>query len=119
MEQSECSQSRVTAAQRVTWFGLVLNLVLGAIQVLVGYWCHSRALIADGVHSLSDLATDVAVLWGVRFAELPTDYNHHYGYYKATNLVFGFIAVGILFTSGMILIDSFQALFQQTSVVPH
>jgi len=67
---------------RITWIGLVLNLLLGVAKCVAGIVFGSKALIADGAHSLLDLLTDVAVLFGLYIANKPEDANHHYGHHK-------------------------------------
>lgn len=64
---------RRTAADRVTLVGVLVNLVLSAGKAVVGWTCHSSALIADAGHSLSDLFSDFITLWAVQIARLPPD----------------------------------------------
>ncbi|MBG0777786.1 MAG: cation transporter [Desulfovibrionaceae bacterium] len=88
---------------RVTWVGLVINLVLAAVKVGAGLAGSSRAVVADGVHSLTDLATDVAVLAGARLWNRPPDETHPYGHGRIETIItvgiglalFG-VAVGIV-----------------------
>lgn len=54
-------------------------LSYNATQGTLGVATHSNALIADAVHSLSDLLSDFVTLWSVRVARLPPDPNHPYG----------------------------------------
>ena len=56
-----------TKIKRVTIVGSIINIFLALAKISVGYVFNSQALIADGVHSFSDLITDVAVLFGVKF----------------------------------------------------
>lgn len=71
---------------RVTQVGLLLNLLLGLGKCLSGWWLGSKALLADGAHSLLDLLTDVAVLLGLSMANKPEDANHLYGHHKFASL---------------------------------
>jgi len=82
--------------RRVTVVGMVLNIVLAALKGVVGVLFKSQALVADGVHSLSDLVTDVAVLLGVRYWSAPADEEHPYGHGKIEALVSLFIAVALV-----------------------
>jgi len=82
----------VAEVRRVTLVGLVLNVVLAALKGVVGVLFKSQALVADGVHSLSDLVTDLAVLLGVRYWSAPADEEHPYGHGKIEALVSLFIA---------------------------
>ena len=50
----------------ITYIGMTVNIILAVIKIIIGLLAASLALVADGIHSLSDLATDVAVLLGLR-----------------------------------------------------
>jgi cation diffusion facilitator family transporter len=78
----------------VTWFGALINLVLSGAKIAVGLLAPSQALLADGVHSLSDLVSDVAVLAGLRIAQRPADANHPYGHARFDTLTA--LSVGLL-----------------------
>lgn len=80
------------AADRVTFVGVIVNLLLSAGKFAAGAACHSSALIADAGHSLSDLFSDFVTLWAVQVARLPPDDDHPYGHGK-------FESVGSLFLS--------------------
>ncbi|MFH1501637.1 MAG: cation diffusion facilitator family transporter [Candidatus Eisenbacteria bacterium] len=71
----------------VTWLGIGVNLVLGALKVTVGLATGAQALVADGLHSISDLLTDAAVLAGLHISARPADSDHHYGHRRVTTLV--------------------------------
>lgn len=73
--------------QRVTWAGLVINVALSIAKFWVGWWGHSHALMADAVHSASDIATDVAVLVGDFFWSKPADANHPHGHRQLETFV--------------------------------
>jgi cation diffusion facilitator family transporter len=75
--------------------------------------------VVDGIHSLSDLGSDVAVLVGIRMATAPPDPQHPYGHHKVTSLVTLLISAGILFFCSLIFIDSTRALLGGTTAVPH
>lgn len=84
----------------ITWVGLLLNLLLGCVKVGGGWLLQSKALLADGAHSLLDLLTDIAVLVGLSLASKPEDESHHYGHYK-------FASFAKFFVGGMLLLFSF------------
>lgn len=81
----------------VTLAGLVLNLALSALKVWLGLLGSSYAVVADGVHSLSDCATDVAILVGVRFWSKPPDEGHPHGHRRIETLVT--ISIGFSLTA--------------------
>ena len=80
MSASASSSERYATMRRVTLVGAVLDLALGVTKILGGLWTHSQSLVADGVHSLSDLATDVLVLYAAKHAHVPPDAEHPYGH---------------------------------------
>ncbi|TAK92666.1 MAG: cation transporter [Aquabacterium sp.] len=91
---------RHAVAKRSTLVSVVVNLVLTTVQVLVGVFAHSQALIADGIHSLSDLIADFVVLLANQHSRKEADDDHHYGHHRyetAASLVLGalLLSVGI------------------------
>jgi len=86
----------------ITLWGALLNIVLLIVKIVSGLLIRSSALIADGVHSLTDLATDLLILIGARLSSRPADETHPYGHRKfdtiASQLIaFILIAVGFGF----------------------
>ncbi|MBN1197608.1 MAG: cation transporter [Candidatus Aminicenantes bacterium] len=67
---------------RVTLWGALANILLSLAKFAAGIVGHSQALVADGVHSLSDLGSDLVVVGGLRLAARPEDHNHRYGHGK-------------------------------------
>ncbi len=78
---------RVREISRVTWVGAAANIALITLKAAGGLLAGSTALLADGVHSLSDLATDVAVLVGVRYWSAPADASHPHGHRKIESII--------------------------------
>jgi cation diffusion facilitator family transporter len=67
---------------RTTWSSLGVNILLAAGKFAVGLTASSAALIADGVHSLVDLVSDIAAILGLKYADLPKDDDHPYGHHR-------------------------------------
>ncbi len=91
---------RASAASRSTWVSVVVNVILTIIQITVGTLAKSQALVADGIHSLSDLVADFVVLFAGHHAKKDADADHPYGhqrYETAASLVLGalLLAVGV------------------------
>lgn len=85
--------------RRVTWWGLAVNLLLAAFKVTAGLLGHSQAVVADGIHSITDTITDVAVILGSYFWSRPADDSHPYGHKRLETTVSIFIG-GMLFLAG-------------------
>lgn len=85
---SDVAKSRTgkSPEERITAVSIAVNAGLTGLKLGVGLWGRSAALIADAVHSLSDFATDFAVLAGVHFARKPQDEDHRYGHGKYETL---------------------------------
>jgi cation diffusion facilitator family transporter len=89
---------RHAVARRSTYVSVVVNLVLTVLQVVVGVVAHSQALVADGIHSLSDLVADFVVLLAARHSHKAADEDHHYGhqrYETAASLVLGVLLLSV------------------------
>lgn len=99
---------RFAAAQKSTWVSICINLMLTVLQVAGGLFAHSQALMADGLHSLSDLLSDILVLFANRHGNRHADAKHPYGHARvetATTLILGgFLAalgVGLLVAAAL------------------
>lgn len=89
---------RAAAASRSTWVSVAVNLVLAVVQIVVGIWAKSQALVADGVHTLSDLVADFVVLFANHHAQKAPDEEHPYGHHRfetAASLVLGLLLLGV------------------------
>ena len=82
---------------RVTIIGSVGNLMLTLLKFFAGIVGHSAAMMADAVHSLSDLITDFVVIAFVRIAGKPQDTGHEFGHGKYETLATALIGLMLLF----------------------
>ena len=92
--------------ERITWIGLFTNLLLSGLKFFLGFFGSSQAVVADAVHSLSDMSTDIAILFGVKYWMAPPDEDHPYGHLRIETLittvigiVLAIVAFGIGFRS--------------------
>ncbi len=102
--------SRYRDVRRVTLVGLVVNLGLSVIKLLGGWLAQSQALIADGIHSLSDLITDAVVLYGAKHAHREADAEHPYGHARIETLVTVGIGVALIAVGVGIGVDALRRL---------
>src|ERR1019366_2169476 len=104
---------RFAAAQKSTWVSIGINVLLTTFQVSGGFFAHSQALMADGLHSLSDLLSDVLVLYANRHGNRHADANHPYGHARvetAATLILGtFLAVAKRVRSQMLVANAWHA----------
>ena len=106
------NQKQLKAGLRVTWFGLAANVVLIVIKFWGGTVGRSQALVADAVHSVSDVFSDIVVLFGLKWGRKVADEEHPYGHARIetiSSLVVGFIllvvALGIAYRSVISIYD--------------
>lgn len=76
---------RSVQARKSTLVSVVVNIFLSALQVVVGIFSGSQGLIADGMHSFSDLVADGVVLMANKKSRRPSDHDHHYGHWRYEN----------------------------------
>ena len=89
---------RSAAASRSTWVSVGVNVVLSITQIVVGVFAKSQGLIADGLHSMSDLVADFVVLFAAHHSRKGADAEHPYGHQRfetAASLVLGLLLLGV------------------------
>lgn len=85
-------------ASRVTIIGMILDAVLGIIKVIGGALFHSQALLVDGIHSFTDVASDLVVLGVMKVSRQEPDDDHPYGHQRIETfgtLVLGSILIAV------------------------
>lgn len=92
------AQANAAEASRCTWVSVWVNLLLTVLQIIVGLMAKSQALVADGIHSLSDLLSDFVVLLASRQSRKDADEDHPYGHQRfetGATLVLGLLLTGV------------------------
>ena len=97
---------------RVTIVGALVNVFLSIIKIGFGVLGQSAALIADGVHSLSDLATDLLVLVAVKLGAREADHDHPYGHRRFETIATVILGVGLIIVAGGIAWDIYERILQ-------
>jgi len=111
-------ESEIAAVSRVTWWGLAVNCFIALAKGVAGVIWSSQALVADAVHSVSDLVTDFAVIIGVRYWSAPADEEHPYGHGKIQALVTLFIAFALGVVAWELVAHTVGALRNRSSGSP-
>jgi cation diffusion facilitator family transporter len=108
--RKKLSAEDVKAADRITWIGVWMNVVLSAGKGVAGVAFHSSGLLADAVHSASDLASDAVTLVTLKYCARPPDARQPYGYGKYESI--GALSVSLLLIGGSagIVVHSFETL---------
>ena len=102
---------RARAARRITLLGATTNACQGLLKIVFGYLGHSHSLVADGVHSFSDLVTDLLVLLASHYGSQEADYNHPYGHARIETVATMLLAMVLVLAGMGILWDAGEHFF--------
>jgi len=93
------TERKIQMVRRVTFVGVLANIAIASAKAVAGVMCSSQALVADAVHSASDLVTDLVVVFSVRYWVAPADENHPYGHGKIEAFVTLAISAALVFAA--------------------
>lgn len=106
------------AAQRCTWVSVIVNVVLSILQVVIGVFAGSQALIADGIHSVSDLVSDFVVLLAGHHSKAAPDDDHQYGHYRYENAASFVLGILLLVVGISMLWAAVHKLLDPSAIAP-
>ncbi|MGA7800058.1 MAG: cation diffusion facilitator family transporter [Gammaproteobacteria bacterium] len=109
---SSAGDERYRASFRVTLVGALVNLVLAVVKILFGVVGQSQALVVDGVHSLSDLASDAMVMFAAKHANRDADEDHPYGHGRIETVATVVLGVFLILIGIGLGYDAGHRLFQ-------
>jgi cation diffusion facilitator family transporter len=107
---------RYQVAKKTSLINASVNSLLALFKIMIGYWGHSSALVADGIHSFSDLISDGLVLIAAKAGIKDPDQDHPYGHQRIETLAA--IVIAIIFMSAGVLIayDAIQHIINNTAL---
>ncbi|WNY28491.1 Manganese efflux system protein MneP [Methanimicrococcus stummii] len=106
------------AGVRVTVIGMLVNILLTIIKIGAGILGGSAALVADGVHSLSDLLSDFVVIFSIRVSAKPEDESHNFGHKKIESLASVTVGFMLLLAGAMILYEGAGSIYEFIQGIP-
>lgn len=106
------ADARFSAMRRVTLVGSLVNLTVSCAQIAGGLLTHSQALTADGLHTLSDLASDIVVLLAAKHGSQDADDEHPYGHRRIETLGSVIVGIALMAVAAGIAIQAFGHLLQ-------
>lgn len=115
---SENLNSDVRSVKNITIAGLLINLALCALKIFAGFLGKSQAVIADGIHSLSDSVTDIAVIVGANFWSKEPDTTHPYGHRKVETVITVLIGAALALVGIFLAYNAIITLHQQHERTP-
>ncbi|MDY7032461.1 MAG: cation diffusion facilitator family transporter [Thermodesulfobacteriota bacterium] len=117
-KMAETADSQVNSGYRVTLVGVLVNTFLIIFKFLAGIFGHSQALIADAVHSISDLVTDFVVLFGLKIGRKTPDKDHHFGHARFETLSSSIIGLGLISIAVYLGIEAAFNIYRHTEHHP-
>ena len=111
-------ETSATAGSKVTLVGVLVNTLLILLKLVAGIYGSSQALIADAVHSISDLFTDVVVLIGIKISKKPPDKTHHFGHARIETLASTIVGMALIGTALYIGIEASLTIYRHTEYHP-
>jgi cation diffusion facilitator family transporter len=109
---------RYQTGKKVSIISLISNTILAIIKITIGFFANSKALIADGFHTVSDMASTIIIMISIKFSETPADKNHPYGHEKAEALGTNILAVILILTAVFLGRDAILTLIRGNIAEP-
>ena len=115
---TESTTSSTKAGRNATLLGLFVNAFLILLKFIAGIFGDSQALIADAVHSVSDLFTDAVVLFGIKIGRKPPDKEHHFGHARIETLASAIVGLALIGTAVYLGIEAALNIHRHTEHHP-
>jgi len=103
---------RYRQTTKVTLVSVFVNIVLSFVKIVVGYLGHSQSLVADGIHSLSDLFSDALILVAAKHSHREADTNHPYGHGRFETIVTVGLGLLLIVVAGGIAVDAIRRILE-------
>jgi len=111
------TESRTDETTRITVVGAVVNVLMAVAKLAVGFVFGSPALVADGAHSFSDLATDAFVIVGARVSSRPPDETHTFGHGKYETLAAFLVGAALVAVGSFIVAEAALSLYRHEHII--
>lgn len=102
---------------RVTYIGALVNIFLTIIKIGIGFFGQSASLIADGIHSLSDLISDFFVIIAIKLGSREADHDHPYGHRRFETMATVLLGAGLVVVAGGIAWDAIERLLDPSKLL--
>ncbi|HLR21884.1 MAG TPA: cation diffusion facilitator family transporter [Tissierellaceae bacterium] len=97
---------------------LIINIILAMIKTVIGIISGSKAMLADGIHTMSDVVSTIIVLIGLKISSKEADSDHQYGHEKFESVFAKLLSIFLVLTGSYIGYEAFKSLSQGNIVKP-
>jgi len=104
---------REALAKKIAWISVISNVILTIGKIVIGWYGHSDAVFADGIHSAADVFASVIVLLVIKIANKPADKEHPYGHGKAEVIVSEIIGILLLLVAIYVAYEGISGFFHK------
>ena len=105
--------TREALAKKIAWISVISNVILTLGKIVIGWYGHSDAVFADGIHSAADVFASVIVLLVIKIANKPADKEHPYGHGKAEVIVSEIIGILLLLVAVYVAYEGISGFFHK------
>lgn len=111
------SEARLKVATKVSIITVIVNVVLSVVKIIIGTFGKSSSIVADGIHSMTDVFTTVIAYIGVKLSAKKADADHQYGHEKFEPVMSKVLATVLIVTALMIGYNGFKNIFRASELV--
>lgn len=104
---------RESLAKKIAWISVISNIILTLGKLFIGWYGHSDAVFADGIHSAADVFASVIVLSVIKIANKPADKEHPYGHGKAEVIVSGIVGILLFLVAIYVVYEGIMGFFHE------
>jgi cation diffusion facilitator family transporter len=112
------SEERFKIGIKISKITIIVNIMLSGVKLFAGILGRSGAMVADAIHSLSDVLSTIAVMIGLKLAKKPADQDHPYGHEKMEPIMAKILASILLITALLIGFNGIKSIINGTTVIP-
>jgi cation diffusion facilitator family transporter len=116
--KSNASEFKISFIKKAAYMAILINGIFGLLKTIGGFLFQSHALLADGLHSLSDLVIDFMMVIGGHWSHQAADEEHPYGHQRIETALTLLISLFLIFTGALIAFDALRGLFHPTFSKP-
>lgn len=107
----------VQKAKFITFVSAICNGSMAIVKIIIGNIGNSKSLVVDGVHSITDLFTDLFVYWGAHVGNLPADDTHPYGHQRIETMVMLFVSLLIIIIGILFAYEGIKHIYEHDQII--